>query len=308
LRLMRLSRLTRLMRSIPGLLTMVNGMRLACWSVGSSILLVVVLVYVFGIAIFMFVRDEPELRKTYHDLTRTMWILLMDGTFMDATGPTLTKLLDADSFNSLMSLFLFGLFILLSALTVMNLLIGVICEVVSEVSNLERDEKHSRVLKDTILVELLKFDHDGNRMISQKELTQVMSDPFTHRVLKHIDVDVGYLAAVQPMLLPYPDSEASIESIMDLILTCRGSLPVTVKHLVNSQTFMGWNMTNTMRRSTDRIEKTLKSVQFSLMAQQANHQREISQYEGGSRTGSRPDPFSPKAISHSPEDYTPVLI
>lgn len=214
----------------------------------------------------MFLKDEPGLQKVYSNLPRCMWILLMDGTLLDNTGYTLTLLLDANTFNSLLALGLFGVFILLSAMTVMNLLIGVICEVVTDVSIFERDEKHGRVLRETILLELNKFDNDGNGMISQAELSAVMADPFTHKVMHHLDVDVGYLAAVQPMLLPNIDSEASIESIMDLILACRGSLPVTVKHLVNSQTFFQWNLSTMLQSQMRRLENVMTTALCGLDA------------------------------------------
>merc|ERR1719316_943676 len=93
-------------------------------------------------------------------------------------------------------------------------------------------------MKETILLELIKFDDDGNRMISKKELQHVMDDPITRAVLTHLDVDIEYMTDVQHMLLPNDDSEASAEQILELMLTSRGTLPTTVKHLVGGHVHM----------------------------------------------------------------------
>merc|ERR1711871_1088555 len=95
-------------------------------------------------------------------------------------------------------------------------------------------------MKETILLELVKHDKDGNKRISKPELVHVMQDPITRTVLKYLDVDVEYMSAVQHMLLPTDQSQASAESVLDMMLNCRGSLPVTVKHLVGGQVFQRW--------------------------------------------------------------------
>jgi len=277
LRLLRLSRLTRLLRTVPGLLTMINGMKSGFSSVASSLLLVFVLVYVFSIAILMFLKDEEGFDSQYSNLSRCMWTLLMDGTIMDNPGRTLTKLLDAHNFNCLISLFFFLVFILLSAMTVLNLLIGVICEVITEVSQKERDENAIRMMKETILLELIKFDEDGNKKISKSELETVMSDHLTLQVLHCLDVDVAYLRAVQHMLLPERESEATMDSILELMLNCRGTLPTTVRHLVGSQTFMQFIIESSIDRLQTYMDQTLRlheqfsSSRLDAIAFQLNH-------------------------------------
>merc|ERR1719421_2381969 len=77
------------MRFTPELITMVKGMRVAIRGVSCSLLMIVVLVYVFAIVLHMFLKDVASLKSRFGRLGECMWTLLMDGTFMDSTGATL---------------------------------------------------------------------------------------------------------------------------------------------------------------------------------------------------------------------------
>jgi len=61
LRLLRLARMARLMRSLPELMAMIKGVKQASRAVGSALLLLVILVYVFAIIMFTLLR----MRVTY---------------------------------------------------------------------------------------------------------------------------------------------------------------------------------------------------------------------------------------------------
>jgi len=68
------------------------------------------------------------------------------------------------------------------AITMMNMLIGVICEVVSTAAVNEKDETAIRALKEGVLVELEKFGLNGNKKISKQELVEVIGDDDAQRV------------------------------------------------------------------------------------------------------------------------------
>merc|ERR1719350_2719336 len=214
--------------------------------------MIFMLVYIFGIILYMFLKDDTAAQKKFGHLALCMWTLVMDGTLMDSPGTTATELLHRGTFASVFSVGVFLCFILISALTVMNMLIGVLCEVVSAVGAHEREDAAIRLLKQSILVELLKFDEDGNSMISEDEFNNVMQDDSAVRSLRHLGVDVQYLRDYQQMLYQY-QPEYSIEAIMQLCLVCRGDLPVQVQHLVDAQAFTRWFVSENIRASEERI-------------------------------------------------------
>merc|ERR1719183_2997789 len=91
-----------------------------------------------------------------------MMTLLFDGTLLDSAGSAISELatLARDGGNFMnpetLGAVTFILFVGLSALTVMNMLIGIICEVVSEVATAERDDMAIKTLKRELLEKLMK--------------------------------------------------------------------------------------------------------------------------------------------------------
>merc|ERR1719424_1389947 len=154
-RLIRLCRISRLCRALPELMTMVKGMLVATRAVSSAMMVLVLLVYVFAIIMNSLNKKEELLLIYFGDMRSSMMTLLLQGVFLDNISVVATLLLDTGSHVSLVA---FGFFVLLTATTVMNMLIGVLCEVVCEVAKAEQEEGARRQLKSTLLVELQRHD------------------------------------------------------------------------------------------------------------------------------------------------------
>eukprot|EP00913_Durusdinium_trenchii_P012224 g11479.t1 len=112
--------------------TLINGMRVAARAVSSALLLVILLNYVFAIVLLM---------ENFGTLGECMYTLIMDGTFMDSTRDVLGSLrtMDNDGLQGWVSISVFLIYVLLTNITVMNMLIGIVCEVVSEVKREDED-------------------------------------------------------------------------------------------------------------------------------------------------------------------------
>merc|ERR1740130_1932984 len=155
------------MKSLPELVTMTKGMMVASRAVMSSLLMVLIMIYTFAIILNMALKEEVDINmklapRNFETIPRTMWTLLIDGTFMDSTGTMMSTLLFSGKINCLASCVVFMTFILFSAITVMNMLIGVLCEVVSAVAKGEKDDAAIVLVKESILMNLKKFDNgDG---------------------------------------------------------------------------------------------------------------------------------------------------
>jgi len=86
----------------------------------------------------------------------------------------------------------FYTFVLISALTVMNMLIGILCEVVSAVTTTEREELTVTYVKASLREILMQggLDQDGDGMISKVEFAQILDNPAAARILAGCGVDV----------------------------------------------------------------------------------------------------------------------
>merc|ERR1719162_498261 len=96
-------------------------------------------------------------------------------------------------------------FIALSAFCVVNMLIGILCNVVDRVAETERDEADVRYLKSTLLELLDCFDEDGDRTLTKLEFENLMRNPVTKKVLTRFGVDSDDLLSMKDSL--YEHSE-----------------------------------------------------------------------------------------------------
>lgn len=185
----------------------------------------------------MFLKDQEEVEEQFGRVAQCMWTLLLDGTFMDSTGDTLNNLRELNQWG-MVCIFMF--FVLLSALTVMNMLIGVLCEVVSAVGEAEKENAAIDLVKHTVLLMLKRLDEDCSGEMSREELQHVLVDPQARQVLDELKVDVPYFVELMDMFFVNEDSALGIEHIMQMILDLRGDRAVTVKDLIDANTYNRW--------------------------------------------------------------------
>jgi len=264
LRLLRLTRIARIMRSMPELVTMMKGMALASRAVASSLMMVGMLVYIFSIIMLMLVGDVGNVKYSFGTLPRCMWTLLMDGTFMDSTGIILTRMLSRGQVNTHLAVGVFLVFVLLSAFTVMNMLIGVLCEVVTAVGKAEQDEAAVKMVKETILVQLKNCDADNNGHISKEELSQVMCDQDALGTLSSLNIDLKFLLETWSYLFSSDEVEVPMITVMEYMLMYRGDLNVRVEHLVNAHSLHNWQLNRQFRRHEERLRHWLESMSAHL--------------------------------------------
>jgi len=134
-RIARVARLGSLFKAMPELLTMVRGMVAATRSVFSMFLVLVIIIYMYAVFFTQMLAGTETGQGCFDNVPQAMNCLLLDGVFADQAS-FVTKLLDASlGYYVLVLTYLF-----LVTLTVMNLLIGVVCEVVETVARKSKDE------------------------------------------------------------------------------------------------------------------------------------------------------------------------
>merc|ERR1719316_1559767 len=68
-------------------------------------------------------------------------------------------------------------FILFASLTVMNMLVGVLCEVVSVVSSVEKEQLTVNYVKQRLFTMFEEWDEDGSMTISKAEFQRMLVIP-----------------------------------------------------------------------------------------------------------------------------------
>jgi len=231
---------------------MIKGVRVASRAVLSALLMIFLLIYIFGVIMNIMLKetDHPLVYEKFGRLGPTMKTLLLYGTFMDSIGYVFR---DLEEDGKMLAQAIMLLFVLASALTVMNMLIGVLCEVVTQVAETEKEDTAVKLVKDNLLVIIREMDEDGSGTISKEEIQQMLSNQAALEVLDNLGVDLGYL--MEQMDMFYSETEdIAAHRIIDMILMLRANRPPTIKDLVHGQKFTRWKITSTAAALEEHIK------------------------------------------------------
>jgi len=236
LRLARLTRMARLMRSVPELLTLIKGMAAATQSVTSTLVLWIIFLYIFAILFVGTLGDNecsfcgsklcdsqqmdelernPDLAAEYGlrnpleeffgSMSHSMYTLLIAGTLRDDMMKVATPLRDCP--NTLQMLFVFFLYVLLSSFTVLNMLIGVLCEVVRATAQSEHDTMLMNRVQQRLYAVFQEIDRDNSMKISKDEFGLMKDNPEVVAALGELGIEVKHLFALSDSLFEVDDEE-----------------------------------------------------------------------------------------------------
>jgi len=188
-----------------------------------------------------------------------MHTLLVDGTLLDNLLPVIKALGD----ESYIYAAIFYFFILLSALTVLNMLIGVLCEMVCAVAAMEKEANTVSFVREKMLEVMHKtgLDADGDGEISKAEFCRILEIPDACRCLQEVGVDVYGLVDIADFIFaqktdsdsesdsdddskarhPHHSQNLTFEEFMEVVLQFRGSNSATVKDIVDLRKFITKN-------------------------------------------------------------------
>eukprot|EP00930_Biecheleria_cincta_P057118 TRINITY_DN43102_c0_g1_i1.p1 TRINITY_DN43102_c0_g1~~TRINITY_DN43102_c0_g1_i1.p1 ORF type:complete len:608 (+),score=115.53 TRINITY_DN43102_c0_g1_i1:77-1900(+) len=240
IRLTRLGRVVRIFRAVPELMVMIRAMMIAIRSVMFSLCILLGMVYVFALAFTQLLdgedsSDESVANTKFRTVAVSMNTLLLQGALPDQAD----MIDDLGKIHWAYHLFML-FFMLLASLTVMNMLIGTLCQVVSVVSTVENEELQIAFVKSELqqMIESLKIDADSSGLISKQEFQSLLINPKAARTLQDVGVDVVALVDIVDFLFETAATEMSFDQFLDVVLQLRGSNQATVRDLVDLRKFL----------------------------------------------------------------------
>jgi len=231
LRLSRVARTARLLRAAPELLIMVKGMIAAARSMLTTGVLVIGVLYVFGIAMRQATVGTEGGAQYFGTVWKSMFSLLVYATLLDSPAEVMSSLNE-------MGVALFLLVIALSALLLLNMLIGVMCEVVSGVSQSEREVIAEAFVREKVQLIVRRRHGKSEVPVSRKELIDMLHDREATSLLNEAGVDVIGLVDVADFVFNSDDGETgdqelSFEDFLRVVMALRGSNAVTLKDIMD---------------------------------------------------------------------------
>lgn len=231
--------MTRVFRSVPELMVLIHGMALAVRSVCTTLILLVLITYTFAIVFRSLLDEDSQSALAGDDGPNNFSSVPVSINFLilqvlcGFDGTYITKLLDVSSMCYVVML----VYLLLASLTLMNMLIGVLVEVVAQTAELERDDLALKELKRKIHDVVKYVNEDGDSTVTQEEFTKMIENDEAVQTLFEGGVNVFALVDFADFIFR-DHAEMSLHDFTQLILQFRGSNAVTVKDVVDLRVFM----------------------------------------------------------------------
>jgi len=148
--------------------------------------------------------------------------------------------------------------VLLASLTVMNMLVGVLVEVVSVVSSVEKEAMQVNFVKERLsrIVENFKEGAGVHTQFTRAEFVMLLETPEAARALQDVGVDVVGLVDYHDFIFQ-EESNFDFVNFMEMVLSLRGANTATVKDIVDLRKFLVQEMTK-MEVNIEYLKETVR--------------------------------------------------
>jgi hypothetical protein len=207
--------------------------------------------------------SEAE-RVYFPSVSKSMMTLLLHGTFLDSVSVVTTTLAEEPQDPEiLVALFIISIF--LTSFTVLNMLIGIVCEMVTVVSNVEKERLAKEMLTQQLQDILVVYDGDGTHTLKKQEFMLFMENAEVCHVLSRFEVDVKGLQTLTEVLFGEDsESELSFEDILNLVVRLKGDNAPTVHDITQMRKYIKHRL-DTLE---DHIMKANDSMERHIVASQ----------------------------------------
>jgi len=235
LRLTRMARLAKLLRAMPELMIIIKGMFIAARTVFFMIFLLICTVYVFAIA-FRQITEGTAIGGLYFaTVPKSMTALLLRGNLPDVQE----FVEDVSAANFFFGILLLA-FIFIGSITLLNMLLGVLVEVVTVVAQVEKEQLTILYVKDTLERAFITANMGTSEQtkITRDDFAELLTHPAAYKALASVGVDVVGLLDFSDFIFQ-GDTALTFSDFVEIVLQLRGSNSATVKDLVDLRLFLG---------------------------------------------------------------------
>eukprot|EP00928_Gymnodinium_smaydae_P004128 TRINITY_DN11436_c0_g1_i1.p1 TRINITY_DN11436_c0_g1~~TRINITY_DN11436_c0_g1_i1.p1 ORF type:complete len:955 (-),score=190.19 TRINITY_DN11436_c0_g1_i1:86-2530(-) len=253
IRLTRAARVVRLLRCVPEFLVLLKALVAGVRAVFFTLVLLVAFAYIFAIILKQLTEDTQSIQEAHFSTVPVgMKNLLVYAAFPDI-GDLFTEIAS----ESVLSCIIFLTSVLITSLAMLNMLIGVLCEVVTMVAEVEKEGKNveyiSRQMRD--FMENSDVNSDGH--LNKEEFLDLLTCPNVINFLTYVQVDVRSLLEYIDVIF---DDEAKFDfkEIIKIVRRVKGSNMCSVQDINDLRTWLGKElreMKASLRREAERAKR-----------------------------------------------------
>jgi len=219
--------------------------------------------YVFAIAMTQLAAETRMGSQHFSGVVPSMFTLFVRGALLDEVSALFDDILA----ESLLVGVLLVLFILAASITVMNMLVGVLCQVVINVAEVEKEVLTVGKFESKLRAVAKRLDENQDGTISKQEFGNLLGDDEACKALQQVGVDVVGLIDYVDILFEAEDGELhqtlSLADFIEVVLDLRGSCSATVKDVVDLRKYTR-NMLKRITVETDSCNTRLAHIEESL--------------------------------------------
>jgi len=240
-----MARITKILKNIPELMVLFKGMSVAARSVIATLSLVGVIIYICAIVFRQLCRGTGLEDEYFSSVPDSMSTLLLT-----STTPDLLHIVKDDFGKAGIGFaILYFAFIMFTSFLVLNLLIGVLVNVVSVVATGEREQLQVDLIRYQLVKIFGVIDEDHNNTVSKKEFIMMLHKPQVVQALTRSGVDSAGLVDFVDLIFEDDLEPITLNDLLAFIIQLRGGNHATVKDLVDMRRiFM-----NELQRTETRI-------------------------------------------------------
>eukprot|EP00929_Paragymnodinium_shiwhaense_P094125 TRINITY_DN5456_c0_g4_i2.p1 TRINITY_DN5456_c0_g4~~TRINITY_DN5456_c0_g4_i2.p1 ORF type:complete len:616 (-),score=106.59 TRINITY_DN5456_c0_g4_i2:30-1877(-) len=265
LRLTRMARILRLLRLFPELLILIKGISIAFRSVFFTLALLVGVVYLFAVGFTQLSPFGSKTKELFPTVTQSMLCLFLRGAFPDQAE--MVEEIMAE--NVLIASFMV-LYLLIGAITIMNMLVGILVEVVSVVSTVEKEQLSVYYVRQQLsllcAVHDINIDPDDSEGIKREQFLDLIEDPHTASIIDETGADP--VNVIDFLTFLYKTREyVSFPTFVEVILNLRPTNASTVKDVADVRKLVVSEVVFHLSEMEDRLSVSLEGMYQDLMMQ-----------------------------------------
>lgn len=235
MRIVRLARIARLFRGLPELSILVKGLLAAVRSVFLTFGLAIIVTYIFAIGFTELMSDSDVGSQFFPDVQTSMMTLMTFGLFLDNVGMLVSQL----AADSTIGLVAFLLFAFLTTFTLMNMMIGVLCQVVTDVAEAEKEDVTLSLVRNKLAHFVKNCDENGDKLICRSEFEQLLKHDKAIQTLHGIGVELEALVDLADVIFHEEGSGhgnynklLKFSELIQVLLSLRGSNTASLSDLL----------------------------------------------------------------------------
>jgi hypothetical protein len=233
LRLLRITRMAKLMRAFPQLMLIVKGIASATKAVNMTFLLLLLITYTVAILFTSEYHqgtltdeevrerlalgeddvDEMQIYEFFGSMGKSMLSLLVMGTILD----DVTACTDAiRATKNMWMLLAFIMYILINSFTMMNMLVGILVEVMARIADGEQQKILEDGVRDSMMRVLSSIDEDKSETVTKSEFARMRRDPSVMEELHLLGIKEKHFDQYIELLFETDDELDELQSPRDV--------------------------------------------------------------------------------------------